>query len=584
MTSSAEKLKDDYHFEVLIVDDDPTILGLLKEIITMIPGCSVHIANDPGEAMAIVVKTNIDIVFTDIHMPGTNGIDMIKDMIALEKTPEIVIMTAYPSSEIAQDGLELGATSLLGKPFNDISLVEGEVEKAIKNILRKRANLSKIEFKNKVEKEKAIPQKSNTSDQEAFPSSDMSQAAQLAQDEPSTDVEGDRDEEVPISFEDEEAGLNPPFNFDGLKIFGQEIFEPLIEIEGTRCARYNRQFAVGLVDFPDEFNPNVYPSVKAYRLSQLKAVRSVFRKSDVVLDAGRDGVYVLAFECNKIGVTVLEHKLSRSGFTKNGFSVFPMDGEESKVLIEKAKDSLLDKNRHRIILIEQEDFFGRIVQNMLADPKYHMSWVKDYDEAYRLVSKHAEQVKVMILSLKKDKAQWQLLAKLKKEGMSQWPIVIFTDVRVTEDLRKKLKLLGVQAVIRKGASQEEFNYIIQQFVMPKPILKERKNSRALVTCPVVYKLKGKEISSNCFTLSRDGIFVRDMSPPASGERVEIEIFIPSREAPVRTRVEILYTIPYFIGATRFHVAGFAARFEGLDPLEQDFIDQYVNQVLASYLL
>jgi hypothetical protein len=121
------------------------------------------------------------------------------------------------------------------------------------------------------------------------------------------------------------------------------------------------------------------------------------------------------------------------------------------------------------------------------------------------------------------------------------------------------------------------------FVIPKPFGKERKNYRALAALPVSYKKGGEGHASNSFTLSRDGLFIRDLNPPASGEVLDIEIFTPNAGV-MRTRVEVLYAVPYFVGVGRFHVAGFAVRFLDLTPVQRDQLEAIVASSLTSYLL
>lgn len=548
----------EYQFKVLIVDDDLTILSLLKELVSMVPGCEVITASQPDEAMKTIIGENVDIVFTDVHMPGVTGIEMIKDILSLEQCPEVIVMTAYPSGDIAMNAMELGASSLISKPFEDISIVELELDKAIKKILRQRSAAQEVE-----QKKKELSAKSS---------------GEVDQDEPMK-VELPSIADETVSEDTAESPKAPE-----AKIYPQSILEPLFEIEVQRCKRSKKNFTLGYVDIPDNLQLKTKEDKEKFRQSQIDRLRSCFRNSDVIIDAGKDGFIVLGFECNKPGSHVLEFKLNQAGFQNFGFGVYPVDGEDFKSLSESARSSLVDKRKHRIVLLEQDEFFGRIVQNMLVDPKYHVTWAKSIDEAKKHIQQHSEQIKIFIISLTKDPKQWEMLATMKKEGLTQWPILLFTDVALDEKIKKQLHKLGVKALIRKGASQEEILYVVQSFIMLPSVSVIRKNPRALVTLPVVYRHGDREVSSNTFTLSRDGVFIREMNPVPTGEELEIEVLIPGRKGPIKTQGEVIYAVPYFVGVSRIHVAGMAIRFKGLPDAERKELDEFISNAMTGYLI
>jgi len=557
----------DSSFHVLVVDDDLTILNLLREVLSMVPGCRISTASNPADAMQIVVKEPVDIIFTDIHMPGATGIEFLKDVVALQKTPEVIIMTAYPSGEIAQQGMELGATSLLQKPFEDIALVELELEKAIKRILRQRSAA------------KELP---------ALKANLPAPSPENVDNDPVMAVSLPTVEEMPVSTKTEPIKVQDvPHPIEGLdprEIYPVEMMKALIEIEAPRALRYNRPFAVGFVDIPENFQATLPSEQERHRKTQIEKVERCIRRSDVMLDGGKDGVAVLLYECNRLGAEVVEHKLKTSGFLHTGFKIFPTDSKSADVLMTDARLSLQNKRKFQITLLEQEEFFGRIVQNMLLDPKYFVNWVRSKDEAYKFIGREAESMKLFLMTLTKDPQQWELLIKLKKENLIQWPIVLFVDIPLTVDLKKQLRALGVRAVVSKGISQEEFIYIVQSFVIPRPYMDERKNFRALVAIPVVYEINGQEYSSNSFTLSRDGIFIRDMNPPSSATPMKLKLFIPGQAEPIQIAAEVIYTVPYFVGVNRFHVSGMAAKFLGLTEPQKQAIENFVSACLTTYLI
>lgn len=590
-------LKDEFQFKVLVVDDDPTILSLLKDVLSMVPGCQIITASNPKEAMPEIVKGGVDIIFTDIHMPGYNGLEFIQDVVSLEHTPEVIVMTAYATGENAQSAMELGASSFLEKPFKDISIVESELQKAIKRVIRQRLVEKEVSLK-KLELSKVQPLEP---DQDpllrvslpSFPSgseggvNETGSSAVLSRPEDIFSISGISaisaisalvsKEENPESV-GSQTDVRP-----SRRTYEVALLEPLIEIEVERCKRYNRQFAVSFVDLPEDPQARMSDEDRVVsRLEKMKKLESLVRRSDVLMDAGRDGVAILAYECNKVGSEVLESKLLNNGFQHSGFSIYPNDGADPTSLIKVAKTRVQIKRKIQILVHEPEQFFGRLIQNMLSDPKYHVTWTQSLDDLYKTALDISESVKLLVLSLSKDKDQWKLIAKMLREGLVKWPIMLFVDVPLSKDVKAKLSKLGVKAVVNKGASHDDIMYLAQSFVMPKPQGLERKNFRALVTIPVTYKYQEQNMASNTFTLSRDGMFIRDMNPPPSGEILELEVFTPKKI--LKTRAEVLYAIPYFVGVNRIHVPGFAVRFIDLTEEERDQVETVVEGALTSYLI
>ncbi|MDB5039127.1 MAG: hypothetical protein JWQ35_2655 [Bacteriovoracaceae bacterium] len=560
-------LKDEFQFNVLVVDDDASILSLMKEILSMVPGCNIMTAAEPKEAMKQVIGERVDIIFTDIHMPNHSGLEFLQDIIALEQTPEVIVMSAYPNGENAQQAMELGATSLISKPFEDISVVEVELQKAIKKILRQRSAERDVTLK-KIELSQT--QKGPT-DHDALLRVTIPPLKEISANESAQSVQPTQTSKVPATFKRER------------KFYDISLLEPLIEIEIERSKRYKKQFAVGFIDLPEDYGLKTDEERMNAREQQFAQLESCVRRSDVLIDAGRDGVAVLGFECNKVGSEVLQHKLMSQGFEHSGFAIYPADGDSLK-LQENAKSKVQTKRKLQIVLHETDEFFGRLVQNMLLDPKYHTNWCRSLDETYQFILDESESVKLLVISMTREKDQWKLLARMLSEGLIKWPILLFVDVPLTKEVKVKLSKLGVRAIVNKSASQEEFIYLVQSFVIPKPIGKERKNYRALISVPTTFKLNGKMTSSTTFTLSRDGAFVRDMNPPSSGDIIDFEIFAPGKGGLMKTKAEVLYAVPYFVGVTRFHVAGFALRFIDLTPDQRDHLDEVVSNSLTSYLL
>ena len=261
-------LRDETQFRVLIVDDDATILGLIKEVVSMVPGVKVYTASNPEEAMKMAVGENIDIIFTDVHMPGVTGLEMIQDFISLQKTPEVVVMTAFPSGEIASKAMEVGAAALLSKPFEDISIVEMELDKAIKKILRQRAAAEGVLKK----KEELSKRPNQEVDNDAILRISLGEVPPVNQ---SAGVG------VPLEF------IPPPHVTPQAplrKIYPKSLLEAFVEVEIHRSNRNKKQFALGVIEIPENTQANSESERLAYRQSRLLALQTCFRNSDCIFE------------------------------------------------------------------------------------------------------------------------------------------------------------------------------------------------------------------------------------------------------------------------------------------------------------
>jgi two-component system response regulator HydG len=101
---------------LLIVDDSPDTRELLERNLTS-QGYRVFTAADVGQALSILASTKIDLVITDLKLPGVSGLDLIRHVRENLKDTEVVMITGYPSVESAVAAVKSGAEEYLAKPF-----------------------------------------------------------------------------------------------------------------------------------------------------------------------------------------------------------------------------------------------------------------------------------------------------------------------------------------------------------------------------------------------------------------------------------------------------------------------------------
>jgi two-component system response regulator HydG len=116
---------------ILVVDDTPDTIELLQRNLES-QGYQVFTAPDANEAIKILETTAIDLVITDLKMPGASGIDLIRHIRENFRDIEVMMITGYPTIESAVKAVKAGAEEYLTKPFTDIELLS-----AVKQVLEK---------------------------------------------------------------------------------------------------------------------------------------------------------------------------------------------------------------------------------------------------------------------------------------------------------------------------------------------------------------------------------------------------------------------------------------------------------------
>ncbi|MBE0584621.1 MAG: sigma-54-dependent Fis family transcriptional regulator [Desulfofustis sp.] len=107
---------------ILVVDDEPNYLIVLSELLRD-EGFEVYIAADGREALAIVKEVDLDLVVTDMQMPGMDGMALLDEIKGVNQDLPVVIITAYADIEKAVAAMQAGAYSYLAKPFSNDELI-----------------------------------------------------------------------------------------------------------------------------------------------------------------------------------------------------------------------------------------------------------------------------------------------------------------------------------------------------------------------------------------------------------------------------------------------------------------------------
>jgi len=101
---------------ILAVDDEPVVLDSFRKILVL-EGFSVDTVETAQEALGLVRKHDYDFVFTDLKMPGMDGMDLTKAVKHLRPDIDVVMITGYGTIESAVSTMRFGAMDYVEKPF-----------------------------------------------------------------------------------------------------------------------------------------------------------------------------------------------------------------------------------------------------------------------------------------------------------------------------------------------------------------------------------------------------------------------------------------------------------------------------------
>jgi len=102
--------------KILVVEDDPDLLGILSEFLSM-QGAEVAQALNGKEALVCLSKGSIELVLSDVQMPVMDGVELIKAIKKLNHASPKVFLTSGHSSLDEELAAQLGAAAFITKPF-----------------------------------------------------------------------------------------------------------------------------------------------------------------------------------------------------------------------------------------------------------------------------------------------------------------------------------------------------------------------------------------------------------------------------------------------------------------------------------
>ena len=117
-------------YNILIVDDEPSVVFLLKEELLDLGKYTVTTALDGSQAINLLETTPFDIVLLDVKMPRISGIEVLKYIREHHPTTQVIMLTNYADVKTAIETMKLGAYDFVGKPYTREELI-ATLERAI---------------------------------------------------------------------------------------------------------------------------------------------------------------------------------------------------------------------------------------------------------------------------------------------------------------------------------------------------------------------------------------------------------------------------------------------------------------------
>jgi DNA-binding NtrC family response regulator len=138
---TAEKVKP-----ILVVEDESIMRESLRDWLAE-AGYQVETAEEGKKALKAITEQDFGLLILDLRLPGTGGIDLLRQARAKQPQLKGIIITAYPSVQTAVEAMKEGAVDYLPKPF-DLNRLEESIRSTLGPV--------QVETRPKVTTEKAV--------------------------------------------------------------------------------------------------------------------------------------------------------------------------------------------------------------------------------------------------------------------------------------------------------------------------------------------------------------------------------------------------------------------------------------------
>ncbi|MBW2611936.1 MAG: response regulator [Deltaproteobacteria bacterium] len=121
--------------KALIIDDEQPTLFMFNLFLEAY-GYEVITAENAAAGIELFKKERPPIVFTDIKMPGMDGLDVLKILKSIDPAVQVIVMTGHGDQDLMRQAMELKATAFIHKPI-DREVLEQVLKKAVDSLPQK---------------------------------------------------------------------------------------------------------------------------------------------------------------------------------------------------------------------------------------------------------------------------------------------------------------------------------------------------------------------------------------------------------------------------------------------------------------
>ena len=140
--------------KLLVADDERKICRLLESFFVE-RGFDVLLAHDGPSALSCIRTERPHLVFLDLHMPGLNGLDILKEARQVDETIKIIVITAVEDEETVKKVKSLGAADYVIKPFS-LEYLQEEVLAKVSSSLYEDLRAANEELKRSLEEMRQV--------------------------------------------------------------------------------------------------------------------------------------------------------------------------------------------------------------------------------------------------------------------------------------------------------------------------------------------------------------------------------------------------------------------------------------------
>ena len=120
VSTRRQQKTEEERLRILVVDDDPQILRYVRDNLVR-SGYDPVVTGEPEEALRLVEEERPELVLLDLMLPGTDGIELMKDILDVADVP-VIFLSAYGRDDLVARAFDTGAADYVVKPFSPTEL------------------------------------------------------------------------------------------------------------------------------------------------------------------------------------------------------------------------------------------------------------------------------------------------------------------------------------------------------------------------------------------------------------------------------------------------------------------------------